>query len=159
MQGELASEHPELPIQLLGVNEEGHESGNDTATDSVDLPWLQDVDIDADGDSDTWLDWGVKLRDFVIVDKNNVELIRLNLTTDSLAIAENYDRVKNMLIDASFFTFRGDVNRDGFLNLLDVEPMVNVLTSGSFQFEGDVNQDGTVNLQDVQPFVDLLTGN
>ena len=52
----------------------------------------------------------------------------------------------------------GDVNLDGEVNLLDVDPFVKVLTSGGFQLEADVNQDGQVNLLDVDPFVAILTG-
>ena len=52
----------------------------------------------------------------------------------------------------------GDVNQDGVVNLLDVDPFVAVLTSGGFQLEADVNQDGQVNLLDVDPFVALLSG-
>jgi hypothetical protein len=52
----------------------------------------------------------------------------------------------------------GDVNRDGLVNLLDVQPFVDLLTSGGFQAEADINQDGVVNLLDVDPMVALLTG-
>ncbi len=52
----------------------------------------------------------------------------------------------------------GDVNLDGNVNLLDVDPFVNVLTTGDFQEEADINQDGEVNLLDVDPFVALLSG-
>lgn len=52
----------------------------------------------------------------------------------------------------------GDVNRDGNVNLLDVEPFIAVVSDGTFQLEADTNQDGTVNLLDVQPFIDLLGG-
>ncbi len=52
----------------------------------------------------------------------------------------------------------GDVNQDGVVSLLDVQPFVDLLTTGGYQAEADVNQDGAVNLLDVQPFVDLLTG-
>ena len=52
----------------------------------------------------------------------------------------------------------GDVNQDGFVNLLDVEPFVALISTGTFQIEADVNQDGFVNLLDVEPFIDLLTG-
>ena len=52
----------------------------------------------------------------------------------------------------------GDVNGDGDVNLLDVAPFVELLTSGGFAPEADVNQDGEVDLLDVGPFVDLLTG-
>ena len=52
----------------------------------------------------------------------------------------------------------GDVNGDGAINLLDVQPFVDALSSGEFICEADLNQDGFVNLLDVQPFVDLLSG-
>ncbi len=52
----------------------------------------------------------------------------------------------------------GDVNLDGVVNLLDVDPFVNLLTTGDFQAEADINQDGEINLLDVDPFVALLSG-
>ena len=52
----------------------------------------------------------------------------------------------------------GDVNLDGVVNLLDVQPFVDLLTSGGYQADADINQDGVVDLLDVLPFVDLLTG-
>ena len=52
----------------------------------------------------------------------------------------------------------GDVNCDGVVNLLDVAPFVEALTSGEFNEKADVNEDGVVNLLDVQPFVSLLAG-
>ena len=52
----------------------------------------------------------------------------------------------------------GDVNCDGEVNLLDVDPFVNSLTSDPFNPKADINQDGEVNLLDVGPFVDLLFG-
>ena len=52
----------------------------------------------------------------------------------------------------------GDVNQDGVVNLLDVGPFVDLLSSGEFQVEADINRDGAVNLLDVALFVDLLAG-
>ena len=52
----------------------------------------------------------------------------------------------------------GDVNLDGVVNLLDVTPFVELLTSGEYLEEADTNLDGLVNLLDVQPFIDLLSG-
>ena len=54
-------------------------------------------------------------------------------------------------------TLLGDVNEDGTVNLLDVEPFIGRLSSGEFQAEADVNEDGTVNLLDVEPFIDELS--
>lgn len=50
----------------------------------------------------------------------------------------------------------GDVNLDGTVNLLDVSPFIELLSSSQFQAEADINQDGSVNLLDVEPFVNIL---
>ena len=52
----------------------------------------------------------------------------------------------------------GDVNLDGNVDLLDVAPFVDRISSGSLQVEADVNEDGVVDLLDVAPFVELLAG-
>ena len=62
----------------------------------------------------------------------------------------------NFLAVASQVIF-GDVNGDGIVDLLDVQPFVNLLTTATFQPEADVNCDGSVNLLDVAPFVDALS--
>ena len=60
--------------------------------------------------------------------------------------------------DVDFEFLLGDVNQDGAVNLLDVEPFVELLSNNEFQVEADINGDGFVNLLDVGPFVDLLGG-
>ena len=52
----------------------------------------------------------------------------------------------------------GDVNMDGEVNLLDVEPLIDAISNGAFQDEADVNGDGVVNLLDIEPFVALVSG-
>ena len=67
--------------------------------------------------------------------------------------------VDNILIEADAGDFvLGDVNCDGVVNLLDVTPFVDAITSGEYNIKADINQDGAVDLLDVQPFVDLLSG-
>ncbi len=51
----------------------------------------------------------------------------------------------------------GDVNRDGQISLLDVQPFVDVLSNGTCNAQSDINQDGVTNLLDVDGFVDLLS--
>ena len=58
--------------------------------------------------------------------------------------------------DLSRLPLLGDVNCDGNVNLLDVEPFVAALISGEFVPKADINSDGMVDLLDVTPFVDLL---
>ncbi len=52
----------------------------------------------------------------------------------------------------------GDVNCDGAVDLLDVGPFVDAVSSSNFNPKADINQDDTVDLLDVGPFVDLLSG-
>ena len=52
----------------------------------------------------------------------------------------------------------GDVNLDGQVNLLDVSPFIDRISSGDYQAEADCNEDGVVNLLDVDPFIALLAG-
>ncbi len=52
----------------------------------------------------------------------------------------------------------GDVNMDGAVNLLDISPFIDLISSGGFQPEADINQDGQVNLLDIGPFVTILSG-
>lgn len=52
----------------------------------------------------------------------------------------------------------GDVNCDNEVNLLDVAPFVDLVTTGGFSEKADINTDGTVDLLDVAPFVALLSG-
>ena len=50
----------------------------------------------------------------------------------------------------------GDVNLDRSVNLLDVGPFIDRISTGTYQPEADTNQDGSVNLLDVGSFVDIL---
>lgn len=52
----------------------------------------------------------------------------------------------------------GDVNLDGEINGLDVDPFVDVLLNGPFQAEADMNEDGEVNGLDVDMFVEAVVG-
>ena len=49
---------------------------------------------------------------------------------------------------------RGDVNRDGFVNISDVTCLIDNLLNGVS--EGDVNQNGTVDISDVTCLIDYL---
>jgi hypothetical protein len=52
----------------------------------------------------------------------------------------------------------GDVNGDGFVNLLDVQPFIDLVSNGEYLPEADIDMDGSVNLLDIGPFVELLSG-
>jgi hypothetical protein len=52
----------------------------------------------------------------------------------------------------------GDVNLDGVVNGLDVDPFVDRLLNGPYQIEPDMNGDGFINGLDVDPFVEAVAG-
>jgi len=52
----------------------------------------------------------------------------------------------------------GDVNGDGVIDGLDIQPFVDLLTGGGYQAEADINGDSVVDGLDIQPFVDIITG-
>ena len=99
MQDELEAEYPHLDIQLLAVNRAGQEVGVPAATEDRDIPMLQDVDADGDSIGDAWKLWDVEWRDVVILDGNNERVGVLNLGSHDLTESENYNTLKNMLLD------------------------------------------------------------
>jgi sulfatase modifying factor 1 len=52
----------------------------------------------------------------------------------------------------------GDMNGDGAVDGLDVDPFVGLVTGGTYQAEGDMNEDRAVNGLDVDPFVAAVVG-
>lgn len=73
-----------------------------------------------------------------------------SLVSDHLVFVTDFRPVTTVL--------HGDVNQDGAINLLDVEPFIDRLSSGTYQPEADINKDGQVNLLDVATFIELLSG-
>ena len=69
-------------------------------------------------------------------------------------------QIDGVVIAGAKFTdlLLGDVNLDGDVNGLDVDPFVGLVTTGDFQAEGDMNEDGQVNGLDVDPFVAKVVG-
>jgi hypothetical protein len=104
MQDDLAANFPSLDIQIIGINERGHEVGNAGFTAGRDLPWLQDVDGDSNGSSDTWFNWAITFRDVILVDENNEQVGVYNLTNNDLANAANYNTLRQMFVDAASTT-------------------------------------------------------
>ena len=54
---------------------------------------------------------------------------------------------------------KGDVDLDGAVTFLDINPFIDVLSGGGFQAEADADCDGDVDFLDIQPFIDILAGN
>ncbi|MFV1965370.1 MAG: Ig-like domain-containing protein [Pirellulaceae bacterium] len=98
MQQEFDADYPNLGVQFLGVNQAGLEQWNDFITDGKDLPWLQDVDGNDDGDSDVWTSWGLGHLDLAIVDRNNELAAGFSLIQYSLGEGENYNALRQLIL-------------------------------------------------------------
>ena len=51
----------------------------------------------------------------------------------------------------------GDVNQDGVVDFLDINPFIGILSTASFLEEADCNQDGVVDFLDINPFIEILS--
>ncbi len=102
MEKDLDANYPDLDISILGMNPIRLEVGNEAVSEGRDIPWLQDIDADEDGQSDNWLtSWPFVYRDVVVVDANNVAVDSFNLTLHSLEEPDSYDALRQMLIDVA----------------------------------------------------------
>lgn len=138
MQAELKANFPSLDIQLIGVNESGYSSGNENITAGRNIPWLQDVDADGDGNSDVWDDWEIAYRDVAIVDEENELIDIFNLTDNDITRVANYDSLKQTLTAAAATPQATpwqspieplDVNADGSVAPLDALLIINDLNT------------------------------
>ena len=75
---------------------QGFETSAALVFQDSDLPVLQD-----DGTNRVMNNWAAAQRDFVIINGENEEVDRYNLTMDSLDIPQNRDRVRDALIAAT----------------------------------------------------------
>ena len=95
MQAELTLELGEGAIDLLAINEVGHDSGIEDAVAGNSIPLLADTT-----EANAWGTWDAKWRDVVIVDQDNLQVERISLTGFDLEETENYETLKAMLLDA-----------------------------------------------------------
>ena len=96
MQEQLATEHPELDIDIVHVNEEGHDSGNSELFTVTDLPVVQD-----DATAQVWTNWVAEWRDVYVLDANNEVYAVFNLTTYTLSDEANYQALYDLFVAAA----------------------------------------------------------
>ena len=148
LQQELSTAHPLLSFNIAGVNEAGFQAGDPPpiVADKT-LPWVQDVDGDADSDSDIWDAWDVNFRDLVILDESNEKITVYNLTDHNLAEQANFLELRTMLIDAAMdaqLPYHNaanpfDCNGDGGVGPLDALLVINDLNAnGARRFSAPV---------------------
>ncbi|MCP4247946.1 MAG: hypothetical protein GY778_12940 [bacterium] len=96
MQAEIDAEATLRPVQILGVNDIGLESGNKGMIADRVLPWLQPV-----AGEDIWTLWDVVYRDVITLGPGNEHRGTFNLTEYDLSIPANYAVLKDRLLAAA----------------------------------------------------------
>lgn len=137
MQADLSANEPLLDIEVIGVNWAGLEAGNSDATESKSIPWLQDVDLDADQVSDAWANWGAEHLDLVVLDGHNEPLAKTTLIGAGLDQQVNYSSLRETLVDMALASQKPwhnseeplDVDDNGMVIPRDVLMIVNRLNS------------------------------
>ena len=79
--------------------------------------------------------------------------------SSSTGNANNGIDISNVTIifDGAGAFLLGDINLDGVVSFLDINPFIGLLTAGTFQLEADCNLDGAVNFLDISAWIDILT--
>jgi len=96
MQNELLAADPATRIRIQAINQIGKEAGVDTMCAGRDIPLFQDTSVDH-----VWVQWQVRYRDVYILDEENRHVALYNLTDNGLTVAENYDELKQLLLDTA----------------------------------------------------------
>ena len=104
-----------------------------------------------------WVDEGLAGLALTATDNGDTSG-RFNLTPAVLGPGGTPSVVTNIQFEIAEGFLLGDLNCDGEVDLLDVAPFVDAVTSGVFDPKADLNEDDDVNLLDVAPFVDVLVG-
>ncbi len=105
----------------------------------------------------------------------NGELLDALVVGESFTITEPMGRLTGILADGSSFAILvpnasnptitvtlvppvilGDVDLNGVVDFLDINPFIQVLATEGFQAEADCNQDGAVDFLDIQVFIDIV---
>ena len=142
MQAEFDMNLPSANVQVVGLNQFGDEAQNAQMAARSDLPLLQDVDSNSDGDSDVWADYNTVWRDVRVIDGDGeMSDVIIKLTTTDLRDSATYDQVK---ADITAFVTRNNVAANDYQNR--VEPL-------------DVTNDGFVSPVDVLANVQEINNN
>ncbi len=73
-------------------------------------------------------------------------------------VARTYDLQFSLTDPNAGGTLKGDINLDGIVTFLDINPFIMLLSSNGFQLEADCDCDGDLDFLDIQPFINILAG-
>ena len=148
----------ELPAEGIGPNTESVDPLYDPAANA----WLlATINYDVVGFGSTELFLQVGANGISGVDQPSEEIEVVFGGSGDPPLNADFDRgVNSLTADAVVYNVEllGDVNGDGAVNGLDVDPFVDTLLSGLYAPDADMNLDGFVNGLDVDLFVDAVVG-
>ena len=90
------------------------------------------------------------------INTNNLTTMNLNLEVFPIIAPEKLELI-NFTISGS--TLLGDMNSDGFINILDIVILSNNILSNENNSIGDMNQDSYINILDIVILVNIILGN
>lgn len=73
-------------------------------------------------------------------------------------VARSYDLQFSLTDPNTGTTLKGDVDLDGMVTFLDINPFIGVLSGSGYQAEADCDCDGMVTFLDINPFINILSG-
>ena len=98
--------------------------------------------------------------DFEIFELGKAEL---DFTLGSLGALQLPDVVLDPSFGSALFSVLpitpsiGDINLDGSVNFMDIQPFIMALASSEYEYRADINCDGMVSFADIASFILLLT--
>jgi hypothetical protein len=66
-----------------------------------------------------------------------------------MRLCSNANAPNNHRICTGTYQAEANCNQDGSVNLLDVDPFIELISNGIYQVEGDIDQNGIVNLENM----------
>tara|TARA_B100000315_G_C14305758_1_gene463952 strand:+ start:253 stop:663 length:411 start_codon:yes stop_codon:yes gene_type:complete len=113
----------------------------------------------------TWDEWGAAQRDLYILDHESNVVFHENISnatnwgnSSSTSWLELRNLIENLIDQIPGDALFGDINGDGFLNVLDVVALVNLVLNGSYDELADMNSDGTLNVLDIVSLANIILG-
>ena len=84
---------------------------------------------------------------------SHIELSNESDVDGGMANGELVDDIEFRLTEPCLL---GDINVDGWVNLMDVHAIITLIVNNEYECSADVNQDGAVDLLDIAPFVAIM---
>jgi len=86
------------------------------------------------------------------------DIAEMKLTSFGTSYGMYFDNLKVEGVIEDPTVLLGDVNLNGVVDFLDINPFIGVLSSATFQAEADCDENGVVNFLDIAAFIAILSG-